>query len=122
VKDIARNRGPAREAYLIDALKQSPWMHARALSGIKGVNEMLVEYARLIDRLADLWRFPMLRLLARPENYEARTDARTPNLAGWSSGLVLWQLSYAHCCTGSCTVTRFAAIMRLDMRSSCSSA
>src|SRR5712675_335823 len=32
VKDIARNRGPAREAYLIDALKQSPWMHARALS------------------------------------------------------------------------------------------
>ena len=77
VKDIARKRGPAWEAYLIEALKQSPWMHARALSGIKGVNEMLVEYARLIDRLADLWRFPMLRLPARPENYEARTDALT---------------------------------------------
>jgi len=39
--------------------------------------EMLVEYARLIDRLADLWRFPMLRLPARPENYEVRTDALT---------------------------------------------
>jgi hypothetical protein len=67
VKDIARKRGPAWEAYLIEALKRSPWMHARALSGIKGVDEMLVEYARLIDRLADLWRFPMLRLPARPE-------------------------------------------------------
>lgn len=33
--------------------------------------------ADLIDQLADLWRFPMLKLPARPENYEARTDALT---------------------------------------------
>ena len=76
VKDIGRKRGPVWEAYLIEALKQSPSMHARAISG-KGVNETLVEYARLIDRLADLWRFPMLRLPARPENCEVRTDALT---------------------------------------------
>lgn len=38
---------------------------------------MLVAYAGLIDRLAELWRFPMLKLPARPENYQARTDALT---------------------------------------------
>jgi hypothetical protein len=75
VKEIARMRGPAWESYLIEALKQSPWMQARALSGVEGADQMLVAYADLIDRLADLWRFPMLRLPARPENYQARTDA-----------------------------------------------
>jgi hypothetical protein len=77
VKEIARMRGPAWESYFIEALKQSPWMKARALSGVKGVDQMLVEYADFIDQLVDLWRFPMLKLPARPENYEARTDALT---------------------------------------------
>jgi hypothetical protein len=36
---------------------------------------MLVEYADLIDQLANLWHFPMLKLPARPENYAARIDA-----------------------------------------------
>jgi hypothetical protein len=77
IREIARMRGPTWESYLIETLKQSPWMQARALSGIEGADQMLVEYAELIDQLADLWRFPMLRLPARPENYEARTDALT---------------------------------------------
>jgi hypothetical protein len=77
IKEIARMRGPTWESYLIETLKQSPWMQARALSGIEGADQMLVEYAELIDQLADLWRFPMLKLPARPENYEARTDALT---------------------------------------------
>jgi hypothetical protein len=77
VKEIARMRGPAWESYLIESLKQSPWMRARALSGVEGPHQMLVEYADLIDQLADLWRFPMLKLPARPENYGARTDTLT---------------------------------------------
>jgi hypothetical protein len=76
-KEIVRMRGPTWESYLIEALSQSPWMQARSLSGAEGAYRMLVEYADLIDQLADLWRFPMLRLPARPENYEARTDALT---------------------------------------------
>jgi len=82
MKDIARKRGPAWESYLIEALEQSPWTHARALSGAEGVYEMLVEYANLIDRLAGLWRFPMLMLPARPANYGRRTDA----LIRWTMG------------------------------------
>ena len=70
-------RGPAWESYFIEALKQSPWMKARALSGVEGVYQTLVEYANFIEQLADLWRFPMLKLPARPENYEAGTDALT---------------------------------------------
>jgi len=77
MKEINRKRGPVWESYLIEALKQSPWMQARALSGVEGADQMLVEYADLIDQLADLWRFPMLTLPARPENYDARTDALT---------------------------------------------
>ena len=82
MKDIARKRGPAWESYLIEALEQSPWIHARALSGVEGVDQMLVEYADLIDRLVDLWRFPMLTLPARPENYEVRIDVLTK----WARG------------------------------------
>ena len=82
VKDIARKRGSAWESYLIEALKRSPWMHARALSGAEDVYKMLVEYANLIDRLAGLWRFPMLTLPARPDNYRRRTDA----LIRWAMG------------------------------------
>jgi len=67
MKGIARKRGPAWESYLIEALKQSRWMHARTLSGAEGVYEMLVVYADLINRLAGLWRFPVLTLPARPQ-------------------------------------------------------
>ncbi|MFY9957938.1 hypothetical protein [Bradyrhizobium sp.] len=76
-KEINRMRGPAWESYLIEAFEQSPWMQARALSGAEGAGQMFVEYADLVDQLADLWRFPMLKLRARPENYEARTDTLT---------------------------------------------
>jgi hypothetical protein len=74
-KEIARIRGPSWESYLNEMVRQSPRMQARALSGVEGADQMLVEYADLVDQLAELWRFPMLKLPARPENYEARTDA-----------------------------------------------
>jgi hypothetical protein len=76
-KEILRMRGPTWASYLIETFTQSPWMQARALSGVEGADQMLVEYADLIDQLADLWRFPMLKLPARPENYEARTATLT---------------------------------------------
>ena len=77
LKEINRKRGPTWESYLVEALEQSPWMRARALSGVEGADQMLVAYADLIDQLAELWRFPILKLPARPENYEARTDMLT---------------------------------------------
>jgi hypothetical protein len=77
IKDISRMRGPAWESYLIESFEQTPWMQARALGGVEGADQMVVAYADLIDRLAALWRFPMLKLAARPESYEARTDALT---------------------------------------------
>jgi hypothetical protein len=76
-KEILRMRGPTWASYLIETFTQSPWMQARALSSVEGADQMLVEYADLIDQLADLWRFPMLKLPARPENYEARTATLT---------------------------------------------
>jgi hypothetical protein len=75
MKEINRKRGPVWESYLIESFQRSPWMRARALSGVEGANRMFVAYADQIDRLADLWRFPILKLPARPENYQARTDA-----------------------------------------------
>ena len=86
VKDIARKRGSAWESYLIEALEQSPWMQARAISGAEGAYEMLVEYANVINRLAGSWRFPMLTLPARPENYQARTDALTKWIVAPAAG------------------------------------
>ena len=77
LKEIYRKRGPIWETYLVEAFEQSPWMKSRALSGIEGAHQMLVAYADLVDQLTDLWRFPILKLPARPENYEARTDALT---------------------------------------------
>ena len=77
IKEITRVRGPAWESYLIESFKQTPWMQARALSGVEGADRMIVAYAELVDRLAGLWRFPMLKLPARPESYQARTDALT---------------------------------------------
>ena len=77
LKEINRKRGPAWESYLVEAFEQSPWMQARALSGIEGADQMVVAYADLIDQLAELWRFPILKLPARPENYEARIHVLT---------------------------------------------
>jgi hypothetical protein len=77
IKAIFRARGSTWESYLVEAMKQAPWMQARALSGVEGADQMLVAYAGLVDQLADLWRFQMLRLPARPESYEARTAALT---------------------------------------------
>jgi hypothetical protein len=74
-RQINRMRGPNWERYLTEAFEQSPWMRARSLSGVEGADQMIVAYASLVDRLADVWRFPMLKLPARPENYQARTDA-----------------------------------------------
>jgi hypothetical protein len=70
-------RGPAWESYLVEAFEKSPWMRARALSGVEGADRMFVAYADLLDQLAGLWRFAMLKLPARPESYKARTDALT---------------------------------------------
>jgi hypothetical protein len=76
-KQIVAMRGPAWASYVIEAFNQSVWMRARGLSGVEGAERMIVAYAELIDRLADLWRFPMLKLAARPESYQARTDTPT---------------------------------------------
>jgi hypothetical protein len=70
-------RGATWTSYLVEAFEKAPWMQARALSGVEGAEQMFVEYADLVDRLTDAWRFPILKLPARPENYEARTDALT---------------------------------------------
>src|SRR5207253_3656915 len=48
-----------------------------------------------------------------------QSRCRTLNLADWSSGPGLWQLSHARCCTGSFAMTGFVAIMRSDMQFSC---
>jgi hypothetical protein len=77
LQEINRKRGPVWERYLVEAFEQSPWMKARVLSGIDGAYQMFVAYADLVDQLADLWRFPILKLPARPESYAARTDALT---------------------------------------------
>jgi hypothetical protein len=82
VKGIARQRGAAWESYLVDALRQSPWAQARGLSGGDGVERWIVEYGDLVARSARSWRYPMLTLPARPENYERRTEA----LITWAMG------------------------------------
>ena len=40
MKAISRMRGPTWESYLIEALEQTPWMQARALSGVEGADQM----------------------------------------------------------------------------------
>jgi hypothetical protein len=42
---------------------------------------MIGQYSALTDRLVALWRFPVLRLAARPANYQERTDAMIEWLA-----------------------------------------
>jgi hypothetical protein len=76
-KSIAGARGAKWESYLVEAVAQSPWMRARALSGAEGADRMLVAYADLVERLAGSWRFAILPLPARPESYQARTEAVT---------------------------------------------
>jgi len=73
--NIIRSRGPAWESYVVDAFNRYPWMKARGLSGVGGVLEMIAQYSALAERLVDSWRFPLLRLAARPESYQERTDA-----------------------------------------------
>jgi hypothetical protein len=73
--DIIRARGAAWERYVVDAFNRCPWMKARGLSGVGGMLEMIGQYSALTDRLVDLWRFPVLRLAARPASYQERTDA-----------------------------------------------
>ena len=79
--NIIRARGPAWERYVVDAFNRYPWMTARGLSGIGGMLEMIGQYAAMTDRLVALWRFPVLRLAARPASYQERTDAMIEWLA-----------------------------------------
>ena len=72
--DIIRTRGSAWESYVVDAFNRYPWMKARGLSGIGGILEMIAQYSALTDRLVGSWRFPLLKLAARPANYQERTD------------------------------------------------
>jgi hypothetical protein len=80
--DIFRSRGPAWESYVVDAFSRCPWMQARGLSGVGGVRDMFAQYSALADRLVGAWRFPLLRLAARPASYQDRTDAMIAWLAG----------------------------------------
>jgi hypothetical protein len=73
--EIIRARGPAWELYVMDAFNRYPWMKARCLFGVGGILEMIGQYSALSDRLVALWRFPVLRLAARPASYQERTDA-----------------------------------------------
>jgi hypothetical protein len=79
--DIMRARGPAWERYVVNAFNRYPWMKARGLSGVDGMLEMIGQYSALTDRLVALWRFPVLRLAARPASYQERTDAMIEWLA-----------------------------------------
>jgi len=83
--DIIRTRGPAWESYVVDAFNRYPWMKARGLAGIGGILEMIPDYSALMDRLVGSWRFPLLRLAARPQNYPERTDALIEWLASKGS-------------------------------------
>jgi hypothetical protein len=79
--DTIRTRGPAWESYVVDAFNRYPWMQARGLSGIAGILDMIAQYSALMERLVHLWRFPLLRLAARPASYQARTAALSEWLA-----------------------------------------
>lgn len=81
LRQITGVRGPVWTRYLFEAFEKTPWMLARGLSGVEGGERMFVEYAELIDRLVDLWRFPLLKLPARPPSY----DARAATLTKWAA-------------------------------------
>ena len=74
---INRERGANWMQYVLEAFEHYPWMQARDLTGFQGINQMILAYADLLNRLADQWRFPMLKLPARPDSYELREDALT---------------------------------------------
>jgi hypothetical protein len=76
-KQTTQLRGPVWTSYLVEAFEKAPWMRTRGLSGVEGGGQMFVAYAELVDRLVDAWKFPILKLAARPEDYQARTDALT---------------------------------------------
>jgi hypothetical protein len=84
--DIIRKRGPAWENYVVEAFNRYPWTRARNLSGIEAMFEAIGEYSALIDRLAALWRFPLLTLTARPQSYQERTKT----LIEWLASPVRW--------------------------------
>ena len=44
-------------------------MKARGLSGVAGILDMIAQYQKLMQRLVHCWRFPLLRLAARPASY-----------------------------------------------------
>jgi hypothetical protein len=82
VQAILRERGLAWQSYMVEAVSQSPWILERGLSGVAGLLEMVRHYAAFTDQLVRSWRFPMLALTARPQNYEGRTKA----LVEWVTG------------------------------------
>jgi len=75
LKDIIRKRGPTWEKYMVDAFGRYPWTKARGLSGSDALFAATEEYSKLLDQLAASWRFPLLTLTARPQNYQQRTNA-----------------------------------------------
>jgi hypothetical protein len=75
LKDIIHKRGSTWENYMVEAFSRYPWTKARNLSGPDALFAVIEEYATLMDRLAASWRFPLLRLAARPQNYQQRTNA-----------------------------------------------
>jgi len=72
--DIIRKRGPSWESYIVEAFNCYPWTKARNLSGVEAMLQAFIEYSALTDRLAASWRYPLLRLNARPQNYQERTN------------------------------------------------
>ena len=75
LEDIMRKRGPTWENYMVQAFSRYPWTKARNLSGSEAVFAAIEEYSGLMDRLAESWRFPLLMLTARPQDYQQRTNA-----------------------------------------------
>jgi hypothetical protein len=75
LKEIIGKRGPTWENYVVDAVSRYPWTKARNLSGSDALFAAIEEYSRLMDRLVASWRFPLLTLTARPQNYQQRTNA-----------------------------------------------
>jgi hypothetical protein len=74
LKDIIRKRGPTWENYMVEAFNRYPWTKVRNLSGVDALFAAIEEYSGLMDRLAASWRFPLLTLGARPQNYQQRTN------------------------------------------------
>ena len=74
LKDIIRKRGPTWENYMVEAFSRYPWTKARNLSGSEAVFTAIEQYSGLMDLLAASWRFALLTLAARPQDYQQRTN------------------------------------------------